>query len=500
MSRAQAIAAAENGAEVKVTVQEASYDGILTLPWDEVLSTLAQGEYADIQGMCKYFGLNAKGARAELERRVTEFIKTKHDDSDVQESPQGRGGRRRSPRPGAAASTVRAEAEKGDKEHKRRADKAMEVDPRLLNAAEMQAKLGASTGASSAVPPSWPPPPALPKFGNQIAAQMFIGTPAPGSRAVPGTPLAEVQARAASLRAALQASAPQPPTVNPGLEGREKELAEAAAREYEPSNKDIMNAITVMQQNMVVRDDIKADVMEALQPVHARLDSVDASANQALNETKELNERLTKQEQSSVIEFDRVGKLETEIEGLKRQLSSGASASAVGRPVSSNDPAFKRISFLGFPSGFSRLQMINEMERASREKFAEYKPAATEIFYKGPRGKKVPTLNGYVEFSAPEVRDAVLQHLGKDPSIIVNGTHVSLKSAKTQNDGHRDYVLAEVARRVTGHASAQGKTVETLKGNDRRVKVNGVLAFQQGSRNSGEIGKYSAPFTDLELP
>ena len=83
-----------------------------------------------------------------------------------------------------------------------------------------------------------------------------------------------------------------------------------------------MNAITVMQQNMVVRDDIKADVMEALQPVHARLDSVDASANQALNETKELNERLTKQEQSSVIEFDRVGKLETEIEGLKAQLAS----------------------------------------------------------------------------------------------------------------------------------------------------------------------------------
>ena len=190
MSRAQAIAAAENGAEVKVTVQEASYDGILTLPWDEVLSTLAQGEYADIQGMCKYFGLNAKGARAELERRVTEFIKTKHDDSDVQESPQGRGGRRRSPRPGAAASTVRAEAEKGDKEHKPRADKAMEVDPRLLNAAEMQAKLGASTGASSAVPPSWPPPPACRNSGTRpqlrcsLALQLLevVQCPAPRSR------------------------------------------------------------------------------------------------------------------------------------------------------------------------------------------------------------------------------------------------------------------------------------------------------------------------------
>ena len=125
-------------------------------------TTLAQGEYSDIQSLCKHLGLTAKGARAELERRITEHIKAQRDISDVQESPQGRGGRGRSPKPGKAASTVRAEADKLDKEPKPRADTASMAassvrhpatraaaakaassvrhpDSRLLNAAEFQA-------------------------------------------------------------------------------------------------------------------------------------------------------------------------------------------------------------------------------------------------------------------------------------------------------------------------------------------------------------------------
>ena len=124
MSRAQAIAAAEKGAEVHISVHGVSYEAILALPWDEFVSTLAQGDYSDIQSFCKHLGLTAKGARAELERRITEHVKAQRESSDVHESPIGRGGRVRSPRPGNAASTVRAEAEKLDKEHKPRADTA----------------------------------------------------------------------------------------------------------------------------------------------------------------------------------------------------------------------------------------------------------------------------------------------------------------------------------------------------------------------------------------
>ena len=54
-----------------------------------------------------------------------------------------------------------------------------------------------------------------------------------------------------------------------------------------------------------------------------------------------------------------------------------------------------------------------------------------EIPYKGPYGKREATLNGYVEFSCPDVRDAALKALGKDAAITVNGTKVSIKPANT---------------------------------------------------------------------
>ena len=45
-------------------------------------------------------------------------------------------------------------------------------------------------------------------------------------------------------------------------------------------------------EKIVVRDDIRADITEALQPAHERLDTVDAKSTQALTETKALHQRL----------------------------------------------------------------------------------------------------------------------------------------------------------------------------------------------------------------
>ena len=313
---------------------------------------------------------------------------------------------------------------------------------------------------------------------------MFIGTPAPGSRAVPGTPLAEVQARAASLRAALQASAPQPPTVNPGLEGREKELAEAAAREYEPSNKDIMNAITVMQQNMVVRDDIKADVMEALQPVHARLDSVDASANQALNETKELNERLTKQEQSSVIEFDRVGKLETEIEGLKAQLAS----QGVGFKREKIDPAYVRVTFKNFPEGTSKGGKKEAIDVFLKKYFQEDQAVFIDHF----NGKA-----SFAQFATPAAAKRVID--GCKTKKLENFKDVKITPALTQIDISRNVTLYQAEDLVKKDGRATGKKVELKRAKDRGVYVDDKAAFLQEARYDPK-GCFVSEFKDLKLP
>ncbi len=77
---------------------------------------------------------------------------------------------------------------------------------------------------------------------------------------------------------------------------------------------------------------------------------------------------------------------------------------------------------------------------------------------------------------------------------------MSIKPAKTKADGRRDYVLREAASRVKGHASARNKSVETKYGNERCVKVDGSVIFQQGSRKGREADKYAAPFSDLEVP
>ena len=339
----------------------------------------------------------------------------------------------------------------------------------------------------------------LPK-APPLPGSAYIGTPVRSTIGISshGTPLAELRQRAASIRATLEAALPKAPTVSCGLEGRELSLAEEAAASYEPTGRDIMHALSQIAKTMVVKEDLHAEMTEALQPISQRLDTVEDQVATARFETKALNERFAEQAAKSANDTDRVAKLESEVAQLKARLSSGVPSAS--KPSSANDPAFKQISFLGFPSGYSRQGMISEMERAAREKFPECKPVVCEIRYKGPYGKREATLNGYVEFSCPDVRDAALKALGKDAAITVNGTKVSIKPAKTRVDAHRDAMLTIAAGHVKGHAAANGKTVEIVKGNERCVKVNGVIAFQQAARKSSDGGTYAAPFTDLLLP
>ena len=484
MSRAQAVAAAERGAKVEVTVHGASYEEILALPHAELLSTLAHGEYTDIQGLCKFIGINAKGQRAELERRVLEHVELLRASANpAGSSPSSSGsapGRNRSPKRGAAASALRAAADKDAKEHKPRVggEKTMETDPRTMNAAEYQAFILESSKASaSAGPMSWPPPPGMPQYAS-------LATP--------------VHRPGASL-----------PSLSPDIASAKERVAEMRAKlasqnaSGEPTNSDLMNAIIGMKEQMALKEDIEVAKLETVKeirseiaPLRESIADVDTKAAQALDETKMLHQRMVTAEQGQIREFDRVGRLESEVQELKKQLASVSSSSA-----SSSDPAFRRISFLGFPAGSSRDLIITEMEKFATQKLPLFKHLFAEIFYKGPRSKREPTNNGFLEFSSSDVRDAVLKHLGKDPTITVSGSKVDIRPSKTQADGHRDYVLREAASRVKAHAAAKGKSVETKKaGNDRCVKVDGAVAFQQASRKSTEISKYSAPFTDLELP
>ncbi len=517
-ARAQAMAAAERGAEVEITVHATSFDSILALPWDEFQSTLAQGEYSDIQGMCKHLGLNAKGARAELERRLLEHVKDKIEtgDSVVADSPEGRGGRVRASRPGVAAAIVRSTAAKEEKGTKPKIQEAMDIDPRLLNAAEAQAFGVAGSGAASSTtnselfkmpgaapsasggPAPWPMAPQMPQFPAQNA---FIGTPAPVARAsaqstpvlvrpvapVQTTPLAEVRARAASVRAALEASAPGPPKVDPQLKDGEKEQAEAAARDYEPSNKDIMTAITSMRQEMVVRDDIKADVMEALQPVNARLDAADDRVTQALEETKNLHERTVILETGAIQEFDRVGKLETEITELRRLVET--STGGVFRK-DKHDPALVRISFTNFPAKMTDTEKITEMEGFMKKYFSDVRIMHSDHF-----NEKA----SFVQVGTQKIAQRVTDKVKAQKLALAKYRDVKIKPATTGIDLSRNWALGTAEDLIRKHAKAQGKDIEVKKGKDRGVHVGKEPAFVQKQRYDPR-GAFQGEFTDLQLP
>ena len=88
---------------------------------------------------------------------------------------------------------------------------------------------------------------------------------------------------------------------------------------------------------------------------------------------------------------------------------------------------------------------------------------------------------------------------GSKAKITASGKDVKIKHGKTELDTVRDDTLRKAEGLIKAHPAALGKTVETLNGNERCVKVNGTVAFQQGSRRSGELGKSAEPFYDLQV-
>ena len=105
----------------------------------------------------------------------------------------------------------------------------------------------------------------------------FIGTPVrTGASATreASTPLAELKARAIRVRDALAANLPRPPIVSTELVGRERELAEDLAGDYEPTSRDIMAAISMLSRSMVVREEIRAGTAESIDPLKHRLASM----------------------------------------------------------------------------------------------------------------------------------------------------------------------------------------------------------------------------------
>ena len=333
-----------------------------------------------------------------------------------------------------------------------------------------------------------PMAPALP------GTDTFIGTPPRPSHAVPSTPLAEMRHRAATVRAALEAALPKLPLVPCDLEGRELALAEEAALAYEPTGRDIMQVLGQIAKNMVVKDDLRAEITEALQPVYTNITALGAK-------TDNLNARLSVIENKDGIIADRVVLLEAEIQKLQLSLTTSSSSRSAGSFHSKPDASSMRISFKGFTTEppEARTMVISAF---MRQHFENVSFTYIGIRMMGPYDKKQPSDESFIQFVCQEERDRIFNTIvSKKLRASSSGKELAIGRSKSDWIRKRDFAMRESERLIIARLRDRGQqdVVKFEKSKAvRKITVAGVDAFVQ---NSGDaIGEFKGTFGDLAIP
>ncbi len=227
---------------------------------------------------------------------------------------------------------------------------------------------------------------------------------------------------------------------------------------------------------------------------------IDANAIKALDETKALNDRLVVAEQDSVKNFDRVGRLESELEKIKASL---ASASSSRGPARGNDDAEVRrsIAFKGFTSDESADSRVSLLNAFMAEHFAGVKYACVSHETTGAFQNKKLSDTSYVllfdQFSA----DSALTKIKNDKSgkytcVSTTGKALKIGKRKTRLEKRRDYGLIRAEEILTEQViSKEPKPVVKIVWADRKVSVGTTDAFKQ--EKSDERGSFCGPFADV---
>ena len=421
-----------------------SYASLLLLSRVDFIEKLKSGQFTDIQGFCKAVQVSAKGGRSELESRLLDY-KDKHDaraDAFVPIStPERRDGRRRSP------------------------------------------YRGEPTGNAWPLPDPLPDPWKTAAMDQAPTASKFdasIGSPT----RTPDTPLAELKARAIRVRKALDANLPQPPTISPDLIGRERELAEeAAAMEYQPTSRDIMAAISTLSRSMVVREEIRADIAEAIEPLKDCIGHIESTLDTVQKQTGNLNSRLLVVETGTGKTANRVDQLESEIKQMRERLAS--SNVSQGRALQDTSDARRCISFKGFKSETAS-ERVKIIEAFFAKHFGtDFKYACVSHELRGPFQNKQLTATSFImffdQYSADEVFKKLKSDDGKYKCVSASGEVLKINRRKTPTEKRRDYCLGR-AEEIFDEMFSSQKLAPAVKisWKERKVTVDGQDAFIQG--------------------
>ena len=263
-----------------------------------------------------------------------------------------------------------------------------------------------------------------------------------------------------------------------------------------------MNEVRATLSHVVTRDDLRTlhEAQSAEMKTYVQAETAPLHAN-----ITQLSKDFKMVAVGAVDHDERIEKMEAQIKSMREQLAGAVASKNFGKG-NKNDPGFTKIAFLGFPAGLSRELCIREMRKHAEAKLPRdgqgelsYRIVDCDVFYKKVDGKWEPTANGYMQFGHRNARDAVMELFGgKQAALSVGGHSVKIRYGKTELDNQRDQAIHSAETAIKKHSAAHGKAVEKMMGKDRCVKVDGVVAFQQGSRQSGELGAFIGPFADLE--
>ena len=223
---------------------------------------------------------------------------------------------------------------------------------------------------------------------------------------------------------------------------------------------------------------------------------LESGVSTALNDTQALHSRLVKQEQSSVIEFDRVGRLESEVEKIKASLASSSRSQG---PARGNDDAEvrKSIAFKGFTSDESADSRVALLNAFMAEHFAGVKYACVSHETTGPFQNKKLTDTSYVllfdQFSADSALKKIKEDKGKYTCVSTKGKALKIGKRKTRLEKRRDYGLIRAEEILTEQViSKEPKPVVKIVWADRKVTVGTTDAFKQ--EKSDERGSFCGSF------
>ena len=183
--------------------------------------------------------------------------------------------------------------------------------------------------------------------------------------------------------------------------------------------------------------------------------------------------------------------LRVRVENLESQLKS---VSVVGP-----DPAYKRISFIGFTSE-TAIERIRFISAWMNSNFSGV-PCSVGNISRGPMRSRTLTKVSYAEFSDTDTRNIVLSQLRNNPiSCESRSVSIQVKPALSQVVRSRIWALNKAFDMISVHASSSGKQVTKVSNVDARcVKVDNVIVFEQRP-GSNDLGTFSGNFSTLTLP